>query len=181
MPGTMFTLVDRDDPTRPAPDGMPGEIVISGPQVMKGYWNRPEEDAASFVDGGFRTGDVGTIDEDGFLRIVDRLKDMITVGGFKVYPSQVEQILYHHPAVREAIVIGVPDSYRGEMPKAYVSLRPEADIDGESLKEWLNPQLGKHERVTEVEIRPDLPKTLVGKLSRKELVAEERAKVAPAA
>ena len=148
---------------------------------MKGYWKHPEDAETSFIDGGFRTGDIGAIDEDGFIRIVDRLKDMITVGGFKVYPSQVEMILYRHPAVREAIVIGVPDPYRGEMPKAFVSLHPDAEIDGEALKDWVNPQLGKHERVTAVEVRPDLPKTLVGKLSRKELVAEERAKVAPAA
>ena len=181
LPGTMFRLVDRDDPTRPSSPGEPGEIVIVGPQVMKGYWNRPQDAAASFVDGGFRTGDVGAIDEDGFIRIVDRLKDMITVGGFKVYPSQVEAVLYGHPAVREAIVIGVNDPYRGEMPKAFVSLYPGVEVDGETLKRWVNPQLGKHERVCAVEVRPDLPKTLVGKLSRKELVAEERAKVAPAA
>ena len=181
LPGTVFKLVDREDPTRPPPEGEPGEIVISGPQVMKGYWKHPEDAETSFIDGGFRTGDIGAIDEDGFIRIVDRLKDMITVGGFKVYPSQVEMILYRHPAVREAIVIGVPDPYRGEMPKAFVSLHPDAEIDGEALKDWVNPQLGKHERVTAVEVRPDLPKTLVGKLSRKELVAEERAKVAPAA
>jgi long-chain acyl-CoA synthetase len=103
---------------------------------------------------------------------------MITVGGFKVYPSQVEAVLYHHPAVREALVIAVPDAYRGESPKAFVSLYPGIEVDGEELKEWLNPQLGKHERVVAVEVRKDLPKTLVGKLSRKELVAEERAKAA---
>jgi long-chain acyl-CoA synthetase len=152
--------------------------VISGPQVMKGYWNRPQESEHCFVQDGFRTGDVGEIDEDGYIRIVDRLKDMITVGGFKVYPSQVEAVLYHHPAVREALVIAVPDAYRGESPKAFVSLYPGIEVDGEELKEWLNPQLGKHERVVAVEVRKDLPKTLVGKLSRKELVAEERAKAA---
>jgi long-chain acyl-CoA synthetase len=178
LPATTFTLVDRDDPAKPAPPGEPGEIVISGPQVMKGYWNRPQESEHCFVQDGFRTGDVGEIDEDGYIRIVDRLKDMITVGGFKVYPSQVEAVLYHHPAVREALVIAVPDAYRGESPKAFVSLYPGIEVDGEELKEWLNPQLGKHERVVAVEVRKDLPKTLVGKLSRKELVAEERAKAA---
>jgi len=181
LPDTLFTLVDRDDPTRPPPEGEPGEIVITGPQVMKGYWNRPEDALTSFINGGFRTGDVGQIDEDGFIRIVDRIKDMISVGGFKVYPSQVEAVLYRHPAVREAVVIGVNDPYRGEMPKAFVSLYPDADVDGDALKEWLNPQLGKHERVTAVEVRPDLPKTLVGKLSRKELIAEEHAKIGSAA
>lgn len=178
LPGTTVRLVDREDPAKAAPDGEPGEIVIWGPQVMKGYWNLPHDADSCFVDGGFRTGDVGVIDGEGFIRIIDRLKDMIMVGGFKVYPSQVEAILYRHPAVREAVVIAVPDPYHGEMPKAFVSLNPDANVDGEVLKAWLNPQLGKHERVTAVEIRQDLPKTLVGKLSRKELVAEEADRVA---
>ncbi len=178
IPCTRVKLLDREDPTRDAPVGMPGEIVVSGPQVMRGYWNNPEADADTFADGYLRTGDVGTIDEDGYLRVVDRIKDMITVGGFKVFPSQVEDVLYKHPAIREALVIGVPDAYRGEMPKAFVTLLPDApkDVDAETLKIWANAQLGKHERVREVEIRESLPKTLVGKLSRKELVAEEREK-----
>ena len=121
-----------------------------------------------------RSGDVATIDEDGYIRIVDRLKDMISVAGFKVFPSQIEAVLYRNPVVKEAIVIGVPDDYHGEVPKAFVTLNDGAD--GGGLKEWLNPQLGKHERVREVEVRLTLPKTLVGKLSRKELVAEERSK-----
>ena len=134
-----------------------------------------------FVGRWLRTGDVGLIDEDGYVKIVDRLKDMIAVGGFKVFPSQVEEVLYHHPAVKEALVIGIPDAYRGECPKAFVTLQDGAAIDGEGLKAWLNPQLGKHEKVCEVEVRLNLPKTLVGKLSRKELVAEERAKAQSAA
>ena len=178
LPATLFRLVDRDDPARPAPEGEPGEIVISGPQLMKGYWNRPDSDAQVFVDGGLRTGDVGLIDDEGYIRIVDRLKDMISVGGFKVFPSQVEAVLYRHPAVKEALVIGVPDPYRGESPKAFVTLQDGAIASPEELKDWLNPQLGKHERVAAVEIRLSLPKTLVGKLSRKELVAEERANAA---
>jgi long-chain acyl-CoA synthetase len=180
FPGTEFRLVDREDPHRPAPEGEPGEIVITGPQVMIGYWNRPDIQDRTFVDGALRTGDVGLIDEDGYVRIVDRLKDMIAVGGFKVFPSQVEAVLYHHPAVREALVIGIPDPYRGESPKAFVTLNEGAKASAEELREWLNPQLGKHERVVAVEIRASLPKTLVGKLSRKELVAEEQAKAASA-
>jgi len=143
---------------------------------MKGYWRRPDADADVFVDGYLRTGDVATIDADGYIRIVDRIKDMITVGGFKVFPSQVEQVLYRHPAVKEALVIGIPDAYRGESPKAFVALQEGASESGEALKAWLNSQLGKHEQVVAVEIRENLPKTLVGKLSRKELVAEEREK-----
>jgi long-chain acyl-CoA synthetase len=176
VPGTTVKLVDREDPAKPAPKGEPGELVFSGPQVMQGYWGRPDADAETFANGFLRSGDVATIDDDGYIRVVDRLKDMIAVGGFKVFPSQIEAVLYKHPAVKEALVIGVPDAYHGEMPKAFVTLNDGAD--GTGLKAWLNPQLGKHERVTDVEVRLNLPKTLVGKLSRKELVAEERAKAA---
>ncbi len=174
VPGTTVRLVDREDPTRPAPEGEPGELVFSGPQMMQGYWRHSEAGNETFIDGFLRSGDVATIDADGYIRIVDRLKDMIAVGGFKVFPSQIEAVLYRNPAVKEAIVIGVPDAYLGEIPKAFVTLNSGAD--GIGLKEWLNPQLGKHERVSDVEVRLNLPKTLVGKLSRKELVAEERAK-----
>ncbi len=176
LPGTRVRLVDREDPAKPAPDREAGELVFSGPQVMKGYWGRPEVDADSFIGEWVRSGDVATIDANGYITIVDRLKDMIAVGGFKVFPSQIEAVLYRHPAVKEAIVIGIPDAYRGESPKAFVTLNDGEDAG--DLKAWLNPQLGKHERVADVEVRLALPKTLVGKLSRKELMAEERAKAA---
>ena len=176
LPGTDVKLLDREDPSRDAAPGEPGELAFSGPQMMKGYWRRPDADAEVFVDGYLRTGDVATIDDEGYIRIVDRMKDMIVVGGFKVFPSQVESILYHNPVVKEALVIGIPDPYRGEIPKAFVTLKDDADMDGDTLMQWLNPQLGKHERVVAVEIREALPRTLVGKLSRKELVAEEHAK-----
>ena len=178
LPGTRIRLLDREDPTKLAPEGEPGELAFAGPQTMKGYWNRPEADAEVFQDGWLRTGDVAQIDADGFVRIVDRLKDMIAVGGFKVFPSVVEAQLYKHPAVKEAIVIGIPDHYSGEKPKAFVTLQPGASDTGEAILGWLNPLLGKHERVIAVEVRDSLPKTLVGKLSRKELVAEEKAKAA---
>ncbi|PXA95883.1 dicarboxylate--CoA ligase PimA [Nostoc sp. 3335mG] len=170
---TRVRLVDKEDPTRPVPPGEPGELIVSGPQIMKGYWNRPDADAKVFVDDHWlRTGDVATIDEDGFIRIVDRLKDMIAVGGFKVFPSQIEAVLYHHPAVKEALVIGLPDPYHGELPRAYVTLHETAADTGEAIRAWLNPQLGKHERVDEVVVRLSLPKTMIGKLSRKDLIAE---------
>lgn len=183
LPATRIRLVDKEDARRPAPAGEPGEIVALGPQVMAGYWNRPEADDVSFAidaDGQrwLRTGDVGTIDADGFITIVDRLKDMIAVGGFKVFPSQIEAILYHHPAVREALVIGLPDTYRGEVPRAYVTLQDGAEVDGAMLATWLNPQLGKHERVDAVVVRASMPKTMIGKLSRKDLIAEVRAEMA---
>lgn len=179
IPSTEVRLADKEDASRPAPAGQPGEILVRGPQVMKGYWNRPDADAEVFVPeaGGawLRTGDVGTIDADGFIHVVDRLKDMIAVSGFKVFPSQVEAVLYRNPAVKEALVIGVPDTYRGEQPRAYVTLNDGATATGDEIKAWLNPQLGHHERVDQVVVRLTLPKTLVGKLSRKELVAEVQA------
>ncbi len=182
LPGTRVYLVDRDDPSRPAPDGEPGELVFDGPQAMKGYWGRPEADVDTFVDTptgrAVRTGDVATIDAVGYIRIVDRLKDMIAVNGFKVFPSSIEGVIYRHPGVKEAIVIGIPDARSGETPKAFVTLNAGSDLDGDTLMAWLNPQLGKHERVKAVEVRAMLPKTLVGKLSRKELVAQERAQAA---
>ncbi|MBN8808736.1 MAG: long-chain fatty acid--CoA ligase [Sphingomonas sp.] len=184
IPGTRVKLVDKEDSTRPPPDGEPGEIVAQGPQIMAGYWNRPDADAQVFVADTtgrwLRTGDVGEIDGDGFISVVDRLKDMIAVSGFKVFPSQIEAILYHHPAIKEALVIGVPDTYRGEQPRAYVTLRDGAVATPEELKAWLNPQLGHHERVDQVVVRLALPKTMVGKLSRKELVAEVQAEAAGA-
>lgn len=176
LPGTRLRLVDKADPTRPALDGEPGEIVAQGPQIMRGYWNRPDADADTFVDTAdgrwLRTGDVATIDADGFVAIVDRLKDMIAVSGFKVFPSQIEAVLYRHPAVKEALVVGLPDPYRGEHPRAYVTLNDGASDSGEALRDWLNPQVGRHERVDAVVVRRTMPRTMVGKLSRKDLIAE---------
>jgi long-chain acyl-CoA synthetase len=176
VPGTQVILLDKEDPTRLAPDGEPGELAVCGPQVMRGYWNRPESDGDTFVerDGKryLRTGDVAQIDADGFLAIVDRIKDMIAVGGFKVFPSVVEDVIVEHPAVKEALVIGVPEEYRGEVPRAYVTLHEAGGATGEELRDWLNAKIGKHERVDQVVIRESLPKTIIGKLDRKTLRAE---------
>ena len=174
LPATHLRLVDKEDSMRDAPAGEPGELVVKGPQIMQGYWNRPDADKDSFTaDGWLRTGDVAVVQADGYIRIVDRLKDMIAVGGFKVYPSVIEAQLYEHPAVKEAIVLGVPDTYRGETPKAFVTLEEGFQISGEALAAWLNPRLGKHERVSAVEVRLNLPKTMIGKLDRKALRVEE--------
>jgi long-chain acyl-CoA synthetase len=176
VPGTAVILLDKEDPSSLAPEGEPGELAVCGPQVMRGYWNRPETDADTFVerDGKryLRTGDVARIDSDGFLEIVDRIKDMIAVGGFKVFPSVVEDVILEHPAVKEALVIGVPEEYRGEVPRAYVTLNDNAAVTAEELRDWLNAKIGKHERVDSVVIRADLPKTIIGKLDRKTLRAE---------
>ena len=176
IPATRVRLLDKEDPTQDAPAGEPGELAIQGPQVMRGYWRRPEAAAAAFADRPdgrwLRTGDVAVLEEGGYLRIVDRIKDMIAVGGFKVFPSQVEAVLLRHPAVKEALVIGVPDAYRGEAPRAYVTLHEGAAATAEALADWLNGQLGKHERVDGVVVRDSLPKTMIGKLDRKALRAE---------
>ena len=176
LPATRIRLLDKEDPTRDASPGEPGELAIQGPQVMLGYWRRPDSDAEAFVtrdDGRWlRTGDVAMLDAEGYIRIVDRIKDMIAVGGFKVFPSQVEEVLLQNPSVKEALVIGVPDPYRGESPRAFVTLNPDAADTAASLTEWLNHRLGKHERVDAVVVREALPKTMVGKLDRKTLRAE---------
>ncbi|MFO6446709.1 AMP-binding protein [Erythrobacter sp. NE805] len=176
IPGTEVALLDKEDPSKMAPEGEPGELAVHGPQVMRGYWNRPEADADCFVEIAgkryLRTGDVARLDADGFLEIVDRIKDMIAVGGFKVFPSVVEDVILEHPAVKEALVIGVPEEYRGEVPRAYVTLNEGASATGEELASWLNARIGKHERVDKVVVRESLPKTMIGKLDRKTLRAE---------
>ena len=174
--GTEVIFLDKEDPEKLAPKGEPGELAVHGPQIMRGYWNRPEQGNGTFVerDGKkwLRTGDVAVMDEEGFLEIVDRIKDMIAVGGFKVFPSQVEDVLLEHEAVKEVLVIGQPDDYRGESPYAYVVLQPGAKNTAEELRDWLNSRIGKHERVEQVVLRDDLPKTMIGKLDRKALRAE---------
>ena len=173
------TLVEIRDPAaleRQLPVGERGEICVRGPQVMAGYYNRVAETEAVFVEGALRTGDIGYVDEDGYLFIVDRIKDVILCGGFNVYPRVIEDALYEHPAVLEATVIGVPDVYRGEAPKAFVVLRPGASATPDELKEHLAACVSKIELPREIELREALPKTMVGKLSKKELVAEEAAR-----
>ena len=176
LPATRIRLLDRDDPTKDAAEGEPGELAVQGPQVMQGYWRRPEAAASAFADRPdgrwLRTGDVAVLETGGYLRVVDRIKDMIAVGGFKVFPSQVEAVLEEHPAVKEVLVIGVPDPYRGEAPRAYVTLVPGAAESGEALRDWLNARVGKHERVDAVVVRESMPKTMIGKLDRKALRAE---------
>jgi long-chain acyl-CoA synthetase len=152
--------------------GQSGEIVVAGPQVMRGYWKREDETAAFFVDGFFRTGDIGMLDERGFVFIVDRLKDMIIASGYNVYPATVENVIFSHPAVAEVVVIGVPDSYRGETVKAYVVLKRGQDLTLEGLQAFLQEKLSPMEMPRQLEIRESLPKTAVGKLSRLDLKRE---------
>ena len=152
--------------------GERGEICVRGPQVMQGYLNRAEETAASFIDGALRTGDVGYLDADGYLFVTDRIKDLIICSGYNVYPRVIEDALYEHPAVAEAIVIAIPDAYRGQAPMAFVTLRVGEVRAGDELRDFLRDKLSAIEMPVWVEIRTSLPKTVIGKLSRKELIAE---------
>lgn len=174
FPGTTIEIHDLDDPAAICPEGERGEICARGPQVMKGYWGRDEETRAVFVDGALRTGDVGYLDADGYLFIVDRIKDVIISSGYNVYPRVIEDALYEHPAVAEAVVIGVPDRYRGQSPKGFVTLKPGTSATAEDLRAFLADKVSKIELPHDIEIRDNLPKTLIGKLSKKELVAESR-------
>ncbi len=178
FPGTTIEIRDREDPTRIMPAGEKGEICARGPQVMSGYWHKPAETEAAFAEGALRTGDVGYLDADGYLFIVDRIKDLILCGGYNVYPRVIEEALYEHPAVVEAVVIGVPDAHRGQAPKAFVVLNEPGVVTGAGLRDFLRDKISKIELPREVEIRDTLPKTLIGKLSKKELVEEELQKAA---
>jgi long-chain acyl-CoA synthetase len=172
-PDTVVRIVD--DEGRPVPLGEQGEITVRGPQVVPGYWRRPEESAAAIPDGELLTGDIGFMDADGWLYVVDRKKDMINASGFKVWPREVEDVLYGHPAVREAAVVGVPDAYRGETVKAFISLARGSTATGEELVEHCKRQLAAYKYPRSVEILDELPKTATGKILRRQLRDTARA------
>ncbi len=171
--GTVVEIRSLEDPRRVLPVGEKGEICLRGPQIMAGYWKNAKETEAVFIDGALRTGDVGYIDAGGYLYLVDRIKDLILCGGFNVYPRVIEEALHQHPAVAEAAVIGIPDDYRGQAPKAFVTLRPGAHATPSALLHFLRDYLSRIEMPKVIEIRASLPKTAIGKVSRKDLVAEE--------
>ncbi|MHA1536234.1 MAG: long-chain-fatty-acid--CoA ligase [Alphaproteobacteria bacterium] len=175
LPGTSIEIRGIED-RKKMKTGEVGEICIKGPQLMLGYWKRPRETRDALRGGWFHTGDTGYLDEDGYLFIVDRIKDLIISSGFNVYPRQVEDAIYQHPAVAEVTVIGVPDAYKGEAAKAFVKLRPGAALTHAGLIDFLGERLAKYEMPVATEFRDELPKTAVGKLSKKELVAEEKAR-----
>lgn len=176
FPQTVVSLRDLSDPTIEVPLGEKGEICIRGPQVMRGYWNKPEETADVFVGDFLRTGDVARMDEDGMFFIEDRIKDLIICSGYNVYPRQIEEAFYTHDAVEEVTVIGIPDTYRGEAPKAFVKLKDGQAASADELLKHLEAKISKIEIPAEIEFRDSLPKTMIGKLSRKELKAEEMAR-----
>lgn len=174
LPGTRIELRSVEAPGEVVAPGEPGEVWVSGPQVMAGYWRRPEATAESMADGWVRTGDVGYLDEDGYLFLIDRLKDVILCSGYNVYPRVVEEAIYRHPAVAEVTVCAVPDADKGEVPKAFVRLKNGESLTAEDLQAFLADKLSPIERPRHVEFRDELPRTLIGKLSKKELIAEER-------
>ncbi len=172
FPDTEAKIVDALG--KPVGVGEIGELVVKGPQVMKGYWNRPNETASVLRDGWLYTGDMATMDDDGFFRIVDRKKDVIIAGGFNIYPREVEEVLYDHPAVEEAVVVGVPDDYRGETVKAFIALKPGKTATAEEITEWCRKNLAAFKVPRQYEFRDSLPKSAVGKVLRYKLVEETK-------
>lgn len=177
LPGITVEIVALDNPTKVLGANEVGELRIKGANVTRGYWNRPEDSAAAFVDGFFLTGDIGYFDSDGYFFLVDRKKEMITSSGFNVYPVKIENSIYEHPDVEEALVIGIADPYRGEVAKAFVKLKAGAPVlTPEALCEFLSDKLGRHELPAALEIRASLPRTSIGKFSKTELIEAERHK-----
>lgn len=180
IPDTDSKIVSIDDPDKTLGPGERGELCVKGPQVMLGYWNRPEETARTITNGWLHTGDVAVMDEDGFFKIVDRLKEMIIVSGFNVYPNEVEEVLYHHPKVSKAAVIGVPDEKTGEAVKAFVVLKEGESATAEEILGWCKDPangLTGYRVPRQIEFRDQLPETMIGKVLRRVLAEEERRKV----
>ncbi len=165
------------DSSEPLAFGEVGEIAVKGPQVMKGYWNRPEDTKQSFRDGWFLTGDLGYMDEKGYFYVVDRKKDMIIASGFNIYPREIEEILYEHEAIQECVVAGIPDAYRGETVKAYIVLKEGSTVTEEQLDKYCREHLASFKVPRKYEFRNELPKTAVGKILRRTLVDEEKKKI----
>ncbi|MGZ8630197.1 MAG: long-chain-fatty-acid--CoA ligase [Actinomycetota bacterium] len=179
LPDTDVKLVDLDEPDREVPQGERGEMCIKGPQVMLGYWNRPDESGLVIRNGWLHTGDVAIMDEQGYFKIVDRIKDMILVSGFNVYPTEVEAVLFHHPKILKCAVVGVPDDTTGERVKAYIVLKPGESATADEITAWCrDPDQGLtgYRVPKEIEFRDELPETLIGKVLRRVLQEEERKK-----
>ena len=178
VPDTEAKIVDLETGTKDLKPNEVGELVIKGPQVMQGYWNKPDETKNTLRGGWLYTGDIAKMDEDGYFYIVDRKKDMIDVSGLKVWPREVEEVLYEHPAVNEAAVVGIPDAYRGETVKAYVSLKPgyQGKVTEEDIIKFCREKIATYKAPRSVEFRDSLPKTLVGKILRRTLREELESK-----
>ncbi len=173
LPGTLIEITDLDDPDRRLPVGQRGEICVTGPQIMEGYAERDAETSEALHGGRLHTGDVGFIDTDGYVYLIDRIKDLILCGGFNVYPRMVEEAIELHDAVEEVTVCGIPDAHRGEIVKAYVKLREGKTLTSGQLRAFLKDKLAPFEQPRQIEFRDELPRTLIGKPSRHALIAEE--------
>jgi long-chain acyl-CoA synthetase len=173
LPDTDCRIVDVETGEKDMPVGEPGEILLKGPQQMTGYYNRPDENAKSIRDGWFYTGDVGYVDDEGYLYIVDRTKDMIIAGGYNIYPREIDEILYEHPKVLEACAVGVPDKYRGETVKAYVVVKDGETMTAEDLKSYCKEKLAAYKVPRQIEFMDELPKSVIGKVLRRELLDME--------
>ena len=169
-------IVDLVDGVTEMPVGEEGELLIKGPQVMKGYWNRPEETAETLRDGWLYTGDIARMDEDGYFYIVDRKKDLVITGGYNVYPREVDEVLFEHPKIAEAVTAGIPDDYYGEVLKAYVVLKEGEEATAEEIIEFCSQKLARYKLPRQVEFRSELPKSAIGKILRRELVKKEQQK-----
>ena len=176
FPDTDVKLVDLETGTEAVPKGEPGELIIKSPLVMQGYWNNPEETAGQLKDGWLYSGDVAVQDQDDYFAIVDRKKDMIIAGGYNIYPREIDEVLYEHPKVADAVSVGVPDDYRGETVKAFVVAKPGETVTGEEIIEFCREKLAAYKAPKIVEFRDELPKSAVGKILRKVLRAEEMEK-----
>jgi long-chain acyl-CoA synthetase len=170
--------MDLETGEKDLPPGEEGELCIRGPQVMRGYWNRPEETRGTLRNGWLYTGDIARMDEEGYFFIVDRKKDMIICGGYNVYPREIEEVLYQNPKVQEACALGVPDPYRGETVKVFVVLKGRQTATGEEIIEYCRANLARYKVPTSVEFRKELPRSQVGKVLRKILREEENQKKA---
>jgi long-chain acyl-CoA synthetase len=169
-------LVDLEDGKTDVPQGQPGEIIMKGPLIMKEYWNNPQETAGQLKDGWLYTGDIAIQDEDGYFFIVDRKKDMIIAGGFNIYPREIDEVLFQHPKIQEAVSVGIADKYRGETVKAYIVLKPGEKATEEEIISFCKEKLAAYKVPKLVEFRDALPKSAIGKILRKVLRAEEEAK-----
>ncbi|WP_300009373.1 AMP-binding protein, partial [Pseudonocardia sp.] len=167
LPGVDASVVGVDD--RPVPPGQQGELVLSGPQIVSGYWRNAAATAGAMPGGRLHTGDVAVMDSAGWVYLVDRLKDQINASGYKVWPREVEDVLYEHEAVREAAVVGVPDEYRGESVKAFVSLRPGRSVTEDELIAFTKERMAAYKYPRAIEFLDEIPKTVTGKLLRREL------------
>ncbi len=176
MTSTEIKIVDLETGSSEMPIGAEGELCIRGPQILKGYWNKPEETANTIRDGWLYTGDVARMDDEGYLYIVQRKKDMLIVSGFNVYPTEIEDVLFTHPAIQECVVIGTKDQYRGEAVKAFLVLKQGATVTEEEIKEFCQDKLAKYKQPTMIEFKDALPKSAVGKVLRRELRDLEDAK-----